>query len=175
MAREEKINLLIDGNGTIKEIVHGDMSLADMQKHVGGLIEYAVCEKTEGFPVPPSAVGANRARFEGGDAVLCEVIDVIVNEEGLLRGMPPNVISTFAAYGEGLDSNRMLVGPSIIIVKQPQDMGSLTWVGFDWIMDRTIPDEMRDLAEMMLKTAKEMSGISEGGPITYARYGGDSL
>ncbi len=173
MEKEEKINLLIDGNGTIKEIVYGDMSLADMQKHVGGLIEYAVCEKTEGFPVPPSAVGASRGK---GDAVLCEVIDVIVNEEGLLRGMPPNVISTFAAYGEGLDSNRMLVGPSIIIVKQPQHMDALTWVGFDWIMDRTIPDEMRDLAEMMLKTAKEMSGIrDEDGPITYARYGGDSL
>lgn len=151
---KNKLSLFIAESGEILEILEGEPDLAVMQKHVGGLIEYAVVGTPYGFPVPSAVLGVDREKIEAG---LLKVCDVIVNEEGLLLGLPPNAISTFAAYGAGVDCDYPLVGPAIIQVEIPEDLGGVEWVSFDWIIDKTIPKHLQKNVGMVKSIIHEMN------------------
>ncbi|QDP64073.1 MAG: hypothetical protein Tp1100DCM51572_70 [Prokaryotic dsDNA virus sp.] len=166
--KERTLSIFIAENGAITRISLDDLSLEEMQEHVGGLIEYAVVRNTEGFPVPASGLGHDEKGLKAG---LCKVKDVIVNEEGLLRRMTPNAVSTFAAYAEGIQYERPLVGPAIIQVALPEDTSSLQWVDFDWIVERTIPEDMRHIAEELMKRKADEVGLDlETGDFLPSRY-----
>lgn len=176
MKDEGIISLFIAQEGQIVNVTEKKPSLSEMQSHVGGLIEYACITHAEGeernmFPVPASALGQKRDMVAG----LLEVVDVIVNEEGLIQGLPPNAISTFAAYSQGFDCSHPLVGPAIIQVKR-KDLDSIEWVGFDWIVERTIPEEGRTIAHKMITEMGALSTISQEFEVVahgylVARYG----
>jgi len=171
--KEEILSILVGENGAITRITLDDLSLGEMQEHVGGYIEYAKVTNTEGFPVPASGLGygGNKKLLAG----LCEVKDVIVNEEGLLRNMTHNAVSTFAAYAEGIEFNNPLVGPAIIQVALPEDASSIEWVGFDWIIERTVPEDMREMAKTLMKEAADELGVGLSPPPQYriANYIGE--
>jgi len=154
--KEEILSILIAESGVITRITLDDLSLEEMQEHVGGYIEYANVRNTEGFPVPASGLGYDDKGFVAG---LCEIRDVIVNEEGLLRNLKPNSVSTFAAYGEGITYDKPLVGPAILQVALPEDASSVEWVGFDWIIERTVPKDLRQMADELMREAADEAGV----------------
>ena len=151
--KDNILSLFVAASGEILNIKQGELSLAVMQKHVGGLIEYAVVGTPYGFPVPSSVLGVDREGYEAG---LLKVCDVIVNENGIALGLPPNAISTFAAYGQGVDCDYPLLGPSIIQVEIPEDTDGVEWVSFDWIIDKTIPKHLQGDADMVKKIMGEL-------------------
>lgn len=95
---EEKWLFLRTG-GDIEKIVNEKPTLAEMQEFVGGYIEYTGAEKKSNFFIN-SESSSKRAK---GDlrrmkVVKQNVIDIIVNEEGLLQGLGFNYIATAAKY-----------------------------------------------------------------------------
>ncbi len=151
--KDNILSLFIAESGEIINIKQGELDLEVMQKHVGGLIEYAVVGTPYGFPVPSAVLGVFKEELEAG---LLKVCDVIVNEEGLLQGLKPNAISTFAAYGQGVDCDYPLVGPAIIQVEIPEDTDNVEWVTFDWIIDKTIPKHLQGDVDMVKKIMGEL-------------------
>lgn len=121
--------MFINADGSVAKLTEREPTLEEMQKHVGGLIEYAVVTTQNKFALPTSK----------GKAVLTEVKDVIVNEEGLLLGMFPNPIASFAAWGHTIDNPEQLVGPCIVVCESPNKDSEI--VGLEWIFENMVPEE----------------------------------
>ena len=126
--------MFINADGGVAKLTEEEPTLEEMQAHVGGLIEYAVVTSQKKFAVPKKGKGK---------CLLTNVKDVIVNEEGLLLGMSPNAVATFAAWGYDITSEQQLVGPCIIVCETPSEDSEE--VGLEWIVENMIPQNMRDL------------------------------
>lgn len=117
----------IGATGAIKEIWVKEPTLSEMQKAVDGYIEYVPRSmiKDRVLPVPVSKY--NDTPMRSGSSSLCKVIDVIANEEGLMRSdFTTNSVATFAAFGTTIQEQdqggQHIVGPSIVRVRHtPQD------------------------------------------------------
>lgn len=123
---EQQLWVHIGNDGAIQEIWTEEPSLKEMQKAVDGYIEYAVIDREKGgcLPVPVNKWGEPQ---RSGSSTLCEVKDVVVNEEGLLRNdYNSNAVAIFAAYGltvsQQVPGSPTLVGPAIVhVVHKPTD------------------------------------------------------
>lgn len=121
MQEEQQLWVHIGNDGGIRAIWTEEPSLKEMQEAVDGYIEYAVLDQEKGgiLPVPINKWG-KPAR--SGQTSLCEVKDVVVNEEGLLRNdFTSNSVAVFAAYGltvpeQEMPGAPMLVGPAVVHV-----------------------------------------------------------
>ena len=155
------ISLFIGMDGKVKKVMtNEEPSLEVMQDFVGGLIEYAPVKGATDFPVPHHALDMVEKQ---NLCALLKVRDVIVNEEGLLRGLTPNPIATYAAYEGGWDYPNPIVGPAIIQLEPPIDMDELEWVDMDWILDRVTAKEDREFVGSimgLIQIAREI-GITE--------------
>ena len=109
--------VVINEEGKATAVLRNEPTLQEKQKHVGGLIEYAPVARGARAPIP---MGRNRAK-------MAEVVSVIVDEEGLLKGKTENTIATFAAFQIPFkDSDKkgspVLVGKTIIHMRvSPED------------------------------------------------------
>ena len=110
---EGNLWVFVGGDGDVISLHTNEPTLKEMQKHVGGYIEYAHHKKGGVLPLPMSQ---SKARMS-------EVLSVIVDEEGLLKGHKENSIATWAAYQKPLTDKDTggpwpyLVGPAIVKVK----------------------------------------------------------
>ena len=104
-----------DGSSAILHRGEDEPTLAQMQGAVGGLIQYAHVPEGATMPLPVAR----------GKAVMAELLDVIVNEEGLLLRMQPNYVAMMACAPEGADDygfgGQVLVGPAILVFKMPSE------------------------------------------------------
>ena len=131
----KQIWIHVDANGRAQHIYEEKPTLAQMQEAVGGLIEYAPTTGPHRVPVPSA---------NGGTPVWGECVEVIVNEEGRLRGFGINAIATFACYGNGMripPGCAPLVGPAILkcIIREEAENASLD----EFIKAALNDDEMR--------------------------------
>jgi hypothetical protein len=119
----------IGRTGAIESIWVKKPTLEEMQEAVEGYIEYVPRNAMKGDKILPVPVNAfSEEAMRSGSSSLCEVREVIVNEEGLLRSdFETNSVASFAAYGttiKELDHHygERIVGPSIIhVVHRPTD------------------------------------------------------
>jgi|13_taG_2_1085334.scaffolds.fasta_scaffold00822_23 hypothetical protein len=119
----------IGRTGAIEHIWAKKPTLKEMQEAVDGYIEYVPRNAMKGDKVLPVPVNAyNDTAMRSGSSSLCEVREIIVNEEGLLRSdFHTNAVASFAAFGttvreQDLDDGERIVGPSIVRVRHtPQD------------------------------------------------------
>tara|TARA_R100000734_G_scaffold19036_1_gene17625 strand:+ start:2085 stop:2567 length:483 start_codon:yes stop_codon:yes gene_type:complete len=115
--------LFLRTGGEIEKIVDEEPTLAEMQEFVGGLIEYTHAEKKSNFFVNCKK-STKRARKMGDNlrylrVMKQDVLDIVVNEEGLLIGLEPNHLATLAKYNKSfvdlhLENIMPLVGNAII-------------------------------------------------------------
>ena len=122
-----RLSTTIDEEGRVQGITEERMSLEQMQEAVGGLIEY----------VPSIPEEAWMPVNHEGRIIRGKVVEVIVNEEGRLMRLPPNHISTLAAYGETRylhavtqGPGRLLVGRAIIVCEVDPDADEGTFDEF---------------------------------------------
>ena len=122
-----RLSTTIDEEGRVQGITEEDMSLSEMQEAVGGLIEY----------VPRIPEEAWMPVNHEGRIIRGKVVEVIVNEEGRLMRLPPNHISTLAAYGEARylhavtqGPGHLLVGRAIIVCEVDPDADEVTFEEF---------------------------------------------
>ena len=83
-------------------------TLSQLQKAVGGLIEYCPVQKVgQKIPVPFA-----------GRMVLAEPVDVIANEEGRLMDMNMHLLASYATWGVPIPAMPyMIVGPCVLHVR----------------------------------------------------------
>lgn len=134
---KDKRYVFINADGSIDKITEKEPSLAEKQAHVGGLIEYAVVTTDKKFALP----------FPPQKAILTDVRDVIVNEEGRLLGMHDNPIASYAAYGVALDDPNQLCGPAIVVCDEPDETCEI--VELDWLIQAMVPESMWDFTRML--------------------------
>ena len=105
--------VVINEEGIATHALKSKPSLEEMQGFVGGLIEYAPVVEGATAPLP---INMNEAK-------LSQVVSVIVDEEGLLKGKTPNTIATYAAWNEpfNAESKPPLVGCAIVHFKVSED------------------------------------------------------
>lgn len=111
--------IVIAEDGRATQVLQEEPTLAEKQAAVGGLIEYAPVVRGAKAPFPISE----------GLAKLSQVVAVIVDEEGLLKGKSPNTISTYAAYQEPFnqETRSPLVGGAILHLKVKPDDDVITF------------------------------------------------
>jgi hypothetical protein len=111
---EEKWLFLRTG-GEIEKIVNEKPTLEEMQEFVGGYIEYTGAEKKSNFFVN----SVSSMKKANGDlmrmkVIKQDVIDIIVNQEGLIDGLDFNYIATAAKYNLSyLDLSRRNIQPLV--------------------------------------------------------------
>jgi hypothetical protein len=105
--------IVIGEDGRATQVLQEEPTLAEKQAAVGGLIEYAPVVRGAKAPFP----------INQGQAKLSQVVSVIVDEEGLLKGKTPNTISTYAAYQEPFnqETRSPLVGSAILHLRVKAD------------------------------------------------------
>lgn len=123
-------------------------TLAEMQAAVGGWIEYAVVQGVRTFPFP-----LDGEVFDG------KVIDVIVNEEGLLHAEPSlNVLATLAAYGEvNREQGLFIVGDAIVVLEYDTAQEPLTHEQVDAWKGTQLPNR----PEREIRTIEGFVPVSE--------------
>lgn len=95
---EEKWLFLRTG-GEIEKIVNEKPTLEEMQEFVGGYIEYTGAEKKSNFFInSTSSMKKANGDLMRMKVIKQDVINIIVNEEGLLHGLGFNYIATAAKY-----------------------------------------------------------------------------
>lgn len=111
--------IVIAEDGRATQVLKEEPTLAEKQAAVGGWIEYAPVVRGAKAPFPVSQ----------GQAKLSQVMAVIVDEEGLLKGKTPNTISTYAAFQEPFnqETRRPLVGGAILHLKVKADDEVITF------------------------------------------------
>lgn len=130
--------LIVQPSGKTAVLCEGteEPTLAQMQQAVGGLIEYAPVAQGMTLPMPAS--------LTSGAIVEGDVLDVIVNEEGLLQGMEANPIASLAAQGpDGLLN--MLVGPAIVVFRIPDEDEAPKMIDRDTFLLRNAPEDAEHL------------------------------
>lgn len=105
--------VVVNEQGLATHALTSEPSLEEKQGFVGGLIEYAPVVEGAVAPIPKNAAQAK----------MSEVISVIVDEEGLMKGKTANTIATFAAYQEPFNDETRgpLVGAAIMHLKISKD------------------------------------------------------
>jgi len=102
-------------------------TLAQKQKAVGGLIEYAPVTHNEPIPMPTLSDGVRFA----------QIVDVIAHEEGRLVAEPqPNILATTACFGNAFTAPYPIVGDCIIHVRYDPEQDDATQEEVDaWRMN----------------------------------------
>lgn len=91
--------LFLGIEGEIEKIVSEKPTLEEMQEWVGGYIEYTGAEKDSNFFVnTKKSMESSQGDLNRLKVMKQNVIDIIVNEEGLLMNLEPNYIATAAKY-----------------------------------------------------------------------------
>lgn len=107
--------VVLNQDGTAKDLLFSKPTLGEMQEAIGGYIEYAPVKEGAKMPIP-----INR-----GLSRVATVKDIIVDEDGLLKGYQENAVSTYAMtnipINEQDNGTPILVGPAIIHVEVSQD------------------------------------------------------
>lgn len=117
--------LFLRTDGEIEKIVNEKPTLAEMQEWVGGLIEYTGAEEDSNFFVNCVKSSERARRIGDGQpmrhlrVIKQNVLDIVVNEEGLLMGLRPNMLATLAKHKKSLmdlerENITPLVGNAII-------------------------------------------------------------
>lgn len=113
----KKVHLVVAEDGKSRVLTHEEEpTLAQMQEAVGGLIQYVpLVNGAQTMPLPASVCG--------GVVRNGTVTDVIVNEEGLLMRMAPNMMAMLAAWGpDAWDGDyNVLVGPAIVVIEYDEE------------------------------------------------------
>lgn len=134
MEYEGDLWLVLDAEGMAKELLFSKPTLREMQKAVGGLIEYAPVKKGATMPIP---CGSNMSRVS-------QVKEVIVDEEGLLKGYGENAVSSYAMHNVPINEadkfTPVLVGPAIIHVTMSADDKKITFEEFMSLVSGSEPN-----------------------------------
>ena len=94
------------------------LRLQELQKYVGGYIELATDRRVPILNLPP----ATEQQTNSGRRQLTVPVQVIVNEEGLLRGMPINLLGTAFIKSIYPEWTHTLVGPVVILAGRKVQM-----------------------------------------------------
>lgn len=105
----KKKALVIETKGTSRDI-DWPLDLDAMQKCVGGLIEYVRDAKGKEIVLPNGSLGVMR--------------ECIVNEEGLMLGLDPNVLASLFVNGGDINGIYNLVGPAIVVYEERDGSGA---------------------------------------------------
>ena len=93
-------------------------TLKELQKCVGGYIEVATDRRVPVLNLPP----ATEQQTNSGRRQLTVPVQVIVNEEGLLRGMPINLLGTAFIKFIYPEWSHTLVGPVVVLAGRGAQM-----------------------------------------------------
>lgn len=93
-------------------------TLEELQKCVGGYIEVATERRVPILNLPP----ATEHQASSGRRQLTVPVQVIVNEEGRLRGMPVNLLATAFIRSIYPEWDHTLVGPVVVLAGRGAQM-----------------------------------------------------